>query len=136
MEVFMPGVIDPETIHVDNLPGVWNPIQWEMTEDERILELESQAQASLLWAVDVPEAILRLLLGETDIERAFTPPQGFDPEMQGDWNDELITFVFKRRFRLDRVDREHDKLTVTYRVEDLGYWCIEIEPEKVSIERE
>ncbi|OGO20534.1 MAG: hypothetical protein A2Z14_16385 [Chloroflexi bacterium RBG_16_48_8] len=131
----MPSVMDPETIHVDDLPGIWNPIQWEMTEQERIQELESQARASLLWAVDVPEAILRLLLEETHIERAFTPPEGFDPEMQGEWNDHLITFKFKRIFQLKNVDREHDRLTVTYRVEDLGYWCVEIEPERVTIER-
>jgi hypothetical protein len=131
----MPSIIDPETIHVDDLPGVWNPVQWEMTEQERIEELLSQAQASLLSGVDVPEAILRLLLDETDIERAFSPPEGFDSEMQGDWNDELITFVFKRPFRLESVDRETDHLTVIYHIEGLGHWCIEFEKEKVVIER-
>ncbi len=131
----MPSVIDPETMNVDDLPGIWNPIQWEITERERVQELESQAEASLLWAVDVPEAILRLLLGESDIERAFVPPEGFDPEMQGYWNDELVTFVFRRRFRLESVDREPDKLTVTYHIEGLGHWCVEIEPERVMIER-
>jgi len=131
----MPSIIDPETMHVDDLPGVWNPIQWEITEQERIQEVESQAQASLLSGVDVPEAILRLLLEETAIERAYSPPDGFDPEMQGDWDEELITFVFKRAFRLDSVNREPDKLTVVYRIEGLGHWCIEIEHERVSIER-
>jgi hypothetical protein len=131
----MPSVIDPETMHVDDLPGVWNPIQWEMTEQERIHELENQAQASLLWAVDVPEAILRLLLEESDIERAFESPEGFDPEMQGDWNNDLITFIFRRRFRLESVEREMDKLTVTYHIEGLGHWCVEVEPERVMIER-
>jgi hypothetical protein len=131
----MPSIIDPETMHIDDLPGVWNPIQWEITEQERILELESQAQASLLSGIDVPEAILRLLLGETDIERAYAPPQGFDPEVQGDWDEELITFVFKRSFRLESVDRETEKLTVVYRVEGLGYWCVEVEHERVTIER-
>ncbi len=131
----MPSVIDPETMYVDDLPGIWNPIQWEMTEQERIQELENQARASLLWAVDVPEGILRLLLNETDIERAHTPPNGFDPELQGEWDEELITFKFLRTFRLENVDRERDSLTVTYRVEGLGHWCIEIEPEKVMIER-
>ena len=131
----MPRIIDPETMHVDDLPGVWNPIQWEMTERERVQELESQAEASLLSGVDVPEAILRLLLEETEIERAFSPPEGFDPEMQGDWNDELITFVFKRPFHLESVDRELGTLTVIYRIEGLGHWCVEIEQEKVVIER-
>ena len=131
----MPSIIDPETMHVDDLPGVWNPIQWELTEQERNLELENQAQASLLSAIDVPEAILRLLLEEIDIERAYVPPQGFDPEMQGDWDDELITFVFRRALRLESVNREPEKLTVVYRVEGLGYWSVEVEHERVTIER-
>lgn len=29
----MPGVIDPETLPVDELPGIWTPVQWELTED-------------------------------------------------------------------------------------------------------
>jgi len=131
----MPSVIDPETINVDDLPGIWNPVQWEMTEPERIDELENQARASLLWTVDVPEAILRLLLEETQIERAFDPPEGFDPEMQGEWNEQLITFKFERRFQLENVERERHRLTVTYKVEGLGHWRVEIEPESVSIER-
>lgn len=131
----MPSIIDPETMHIDDLPGVWNPIQWEITEQERILELENQAKASLLSVVDVPEAILRLLLEETDIERAYAPPHGFDPEMQGDWDEELITFVFKRRFRLDSVDRKPEELAVVYHIEGLGYWSVEVEHERVTIER-
>jgi hypothetical protein len=58
----MPGVIDPETMNTDGLPGIWSPVQWKLTEEERIAELEAQTEASLLSAVDVPEAILRLLL--------------------------------------------------------------------------
>lgn len=131
----MPSVIDPETMHVDDLPGIWNPIQWEMTEQERIQELESQARASLLWAIDVPEAVLRLFLDETDIERALKPPDGFDPEMQGDWDEELVTFKFRRSVRLKHVDREREMLVVSYHVEGLGHWVIEIEPERVTIER-
>ena len=30
----MPGIIDPERIHVDVLPGIWTPVQWEMSEEE------------------------------------------------------------------------------------------------------
>ena len=131
----MPSVIDHETMNVDNLPGVWNPIQWELTEAERTAEIENQARASLLWSVDVPEAILRLFLSETGIERAYEEPRGFDPEMQGDWDEELITFVFKRPIRLENVNRDRQSLTVTYELEGLGHWCIEIEPEKVTIER-
>jgi hypothetical protein len=131
----MPSIIDPETIYVDDLPGIWNPIQWDISERERVEELEDQARASLLWAVDVPEAILRLLLNETEIERAYDPPEGFDPGMQGEWDDELITFKFHRSIHLDRVERSREKLNVVYQCEGLGYWHVEIEPEKVTIER-
>ncbi len=65
----MPIDIDPETINADELPGIWSPVQWELTEEERIMELENQARSNLLYAVDVPEAILRLLLNETEVER-------------------------------------------------------------------
>ena len=131
----MPSVNDHETMNIDDLPGVWNPIQWEITEAERAQEIENQARASLLWSVDVPEAILRLLLSETEIERAYDPPDGFDPEMQGEWDHELITFKFLRPIRLESVDRDRRSLTVTYEFEGLGHWCIEIEPERVIIER-
>jgi hypothetical protein len=131
----MPGVIDPETLYVDDLPGIWAPVQWELSEEERIHELEEQAKASLLAAIDIPEAILRLLLEETDIERAYEPPQGYDPEQQGEWDESLVTFQFRRQTRLERVEREQDVLYVEYNFGDLGHWALEIEPERVTIER-
>jgi len=131
----MPSVIDHETMNVDDLPGVWNPVQWEITEAERTQEIENQARASLLWSVDAPEAILRLLLSEAEIERAYDPPDGFDPEMQGEWDHELISFKFLRSVRLDGVDRDQRSLAVTYEFEGLGHWRIELEPERVIIER-
>jgi hypothetical protein len=133
--IFMPGVIDPETMNADDLPGVWSPVQWELTEEERLQELETQSKASLLWAVNAPEAILRLLLQETDIERLFEPPEGYDPADQGDWNPEINTYGFQRLIELVKVVREHDYLYLEYKIEDLGYWSFEIEPEKVTIER-
>jgi hypothetical protein len=131
----MPSVIDSETMNADELPGVWSPVQWELTEGERVQELEMQTTASLLWAVDVPEAILRLLLNEHAIERAFEPPPGYDPEMQGDWDEELLTFQFKRSIRLVTIDRERDDLYLEYDFGDLGHWAFEIEPDKVNIYR-
>lgn len=131
----MPSVIDHEMMNVDDLPGVWNPVQWELTEAERAQEIENQARASLLWSVDVPEAILRLLLSEINIERAYEEPRGFDPEMQGEWDDELITFKFLRAINLEGVERNRKSLTVTYEFEGLGHWCIEIESDRVIIER-
>ncbi len=131
----MPIDIDAETFNVDSLPGIWSPIQWELTEEERILELENQATASLLYAVDTPEAILRLLLNEVDIERAFEPPPGFDPEQQGEWNDDLLTFQFKRPLELLSVQRQRDYLSIIYDFKDFGRWSIEIQPDKLTIER-
>jgi len=72
----MTSIIIPETINVDELPEIWSPVQWELTEKEKIEELENQARASLLWAVDIPEAVLRLLLDEVQITRAYVPPDG------------------------------------------------------------
>lgn len=131
----MPGVIDPETMHVDDLPGVWAPVQWEQTPEERAAEIENQARASLLANIDIPEAILRLLLNETDADTVYAPPEGYQPEQQGDWDDTLITFAFKRPMRLTRVEREPDRLVVEYQFDNLGYWLLTIEAERVTIER-
>jgi hypothetical protein len=131
----MPGVIEPETLYVDDLPGIWSTVQWEQTKEEQVVELEEQARASLLWAVDVPEAVLRLLLSETDIERAYQPPSGYNHEQQGEWDDQLITFQFKREIRLVKIERERDYLYVEYKFGELGYWAIEIEPQKINIQR-
>jgi hypothetical protein len=131
----MPGIFDPETTHVDVLPGVWSPVQWELNESEHVLELEDQARASLMWAVDSPETILRLLLNECKIERTYKPPKGYSPQIQGDWNDSLVTFMFKRAFELVKVEREREYLCVEYKVQDLGYWVVEIMPDRVEIRR-
>jgi hypothetical protein len=131
----MPGVIDPETINADGLPGIWSPVQWELTEEERIHELDIQSTASLLSSVDVPEAILRLLLQETEIERLLEAPVGYDPESQGEWDSELTTFGFQRPIQLIKVEREQNYLYLEYKFGELGYWSFEIEPEKVTIER-
>jgi len=131
----MPGVIDPETMNADGLPGIWSPVQWELTEDERVAELETQSTASLLWSVDVPEAILRLLLLETDIERLFEPPEGYESETQGEWDNELVTFGFKKPIELLKIEREPNYLYLEYKLGDSGYWYLEIEPEKVTIKR-
>lgn len=131
----MPGVIDPETMNVDDLPGIWSPVQWEMSEEERAAEIELQATSSLLHVVDVPEAILRLLLDETEIERAFTPPLGFDPEQQGEWDPDILTFKFSRPARLILSEREEDYLRVEYDFQGLGRWEFEIGPETLSLRR-
>lgn len=131
----MPGIFDPETTQADNLPGVCSPVQWELNESERVFELEDQAKSSLMWAVDSPETILRLLLNECEIERTYKPPKGYSPQIQGEWDDSLVTFMFKRAIELVKVEREREYLCVEYKVQDLGYWVIEIMPDRVEIRR-
>jgi len=131
----MPGVIDPETMNADGLAGIWSPVQWELTDEERIREVETQATASLLWSVDIPEAILRLLLQESAIERLFEPPDNYDPEEQGEWDNKLVTFGFQKPIELVKMEREQNYLYLEYKFGDFGYWYIEIEPEKVTIKR-
>jgi hypothetical protein len=133
--MIMPAVIDPETLYVSDLPGVWSPVQWELSETEREQEIETQATASLLWAVSIPEAILRMLLDETKIERAYEPPEGYDKELQGEWDESLLAFSFKHKVKIEKVEREPDYLYIELKISDLGYWSMEIEPNKVSIER-
>ena len=131
----MPGIIDAESIQVDKLPAIWSPVQWELTPDEKAQEIEEQATASLLWVADTPEAILRLLLRETAIERVYDAPRDYDPEQQGEWVEELVTFGFERPLELQEVRREMDRTIITYKFSDLGYWEIEITPNKVTIQR-
>ena len=131
----MPIDIDPETINADKLPGIWSPVQWEMSEDEQIVELEQTAIASLLWIVDIPETIIRLLLDENGIEQAYKPPKGFDPDMQGEWDNDMVTFKFKRTIELVNSERSHDHLYLEYKIEDLGTWVFEIESDNVNIYR-
>jgi hypothetical protein len=131
----MPFDIDHETINVDSLPGIWSPVQWEMSEEDKAQELESQATASLLWSVDAPEAILRLLLNETSIERSFGPPSGYDPEIQGEWDESLVTFQFRRSIRPEIIERDTNSLYVEYDFQDLGHWALEIERDQVRIFR-
>ncbi|GAB4500033.1 MAG: hypothetical protein OHK0052_15850 [Anaerolineales bacterium] len=131
----MPAVIAPETLYVDDLPGIWSPVQWEQSPEEREQEIENQSRASLLAAIDVPEAILRLLLDEIAIVRAYEPPKGYDPEQQGDWDENLITFEFKHPIELKELRREPDCTTIVYDFKDFGEWIFEITPTKVIIER-
>jgi hypothetical protein len=131
----MPSVIDPQTLYVDDLPAIWSPVQWELTEQERIQAVEEQATASLLWTMDAPEAILRLLLDETGIQRLYGPPKDYNPEEQGDWNKELITFGPQRPIKLESIERTPTHLELVYDFGELGRWEFVIESERVSIER-
>jgi hypothetical protein len=131
----MPALIDPERLPVDDLPAIWSPVQTPLDSAERARELEAQATASLLWACTPPEAVLRLLLGETDIARAFEPPARFDPALQGEWDASLVTFEFARPIRLLQEERGPDRLALEYKLEGAGVWRLELTPESVSIHK-
>ena len=131
----MPSIIDPQTLYVDDLPSIWSPVQWELTEEGRIQAVEEQATASLLWSMDAPEVILRLLLDETGIERLFEPPDDYNLEEQGDWDGKLITFGPKRAIKLESVERAPRRLEAVYNFGELGRWEFVIESETVTITR-
>jgi len=131
----MPSIIDPQTLYVDDLPAIWSPVQWELTEEERIQAVEEQATASLLWNMDAPEAILRLLLDEIGIERLFGPPAGYNAEEQGEWDGKIITFGPKRAIKLESIERTPTRLELVYNFAELGFWEFVIEAEKVTIAR-
>jgi hypothetical protein len=131
----MPLNIDPENMNVDKLPVIWCPVQQELSFSESEEEIEEQATASLLWVADVPEAILRLLVNETEIVRVYSPPPDYDPLEQGEWDYSLETYAFKNAIRLKEMVREENALYLVYQLEGTGYWQIEITPEKVTIER-
>lgn len=131
----MPGIIDTETMYVDDLPTVWSPVQSELSPEDHAVELEEQATASLLWSSPAPEQILRVLLDETSIKRIVEPPSGYDPEIQGDWDPELLTFAFSRPLKLIREDRSPEGLVLEYKFEGAGYWMFEMTPDTVTIGR-
>lgn len=131
----MPSLIDPETMYVDDLPAIWSPVQWELSAEERIQALEEQATASLLWCMDAPQAVLRLLLEETGIQRLFAAPAGYDPHQQGEWDSALITFGPERAIQLEAEKRTPQQLELIYDCGTLGHWEIIIQAEKVTIER-
>lgn len=131
----MPSIFDPETIYIDDLPTIWSPVQEKLSPDEHAAELEDQATASLLWASPVPEQILRILLDETSIQRLDDPPEGYDPEMQGEWDASILVFGFKRSIQLLKEERAREALTLEYKLEGSGYWKLEITQETLAIER-
>jgi hypothetical protein len=131
----MPSIIDPQNLNVDNLPAIWSPFQWGLTEVERIQAVEEQATASLFGGMDAPEAVLRLLLDETGIDRLNNAPSGYDVEQQAAWSGNLITFGPKRAIKLESCERTPTCLELVYDFGELGKWEFIIESEKVSIAR-
>jgi hypothetical protein len=106
----MPCVIDPEMMKTDGLPRIWSPVQLALTEEEHVEELDTHSKASLLWSMDIPEAILRPLLQETEIKRMLEPPEDYDPTLQGDRDLELVTVGFQYLIQLIKVVKEPNHL--------------------------
>jgi hypothetical protein len=48
----MPSIIDPETLYVDNLPSVWSPVRWDLTEEERVQFSVLDNQATKQYNID------------------------------------------------------------------------------------
>jgi hypothetical protein len=131
----MPGIIDHEVMQANELPPVWAPVQWEQSEAELSVEIDRNASANLLFNSDAPEAVLRLLLNETDSTVAYDPPHGYKPEEQGEWDPEVMTFAFLRPMKLEHIERGRDVLVLLYDFGSRGHWRLEIGPERVLIER-
>jgi hypothetical protein len=131
----MPGVIDPETMNKEGLPGLWSAVQWVLTEEECVKELDTRSTASCLSSVDVPEVILRLLLHDMAIHRLLGPPEGFDSIVQEDWDPELVTIAFLYPIELVKAEREPNYLYFEYKGGDSDYGSIEIEPVKARTQR-
>jgi hypothetical protein len=132
-ELDMQSELEPESFEVNELPTVWSPAQWEVTPEEQAVEDEEQATASMIMNADIPEAILRLLLHETEVEQAFEPPYGYQPQAQGEWDYSLKTYQFKSAIRLVNVERKEGYLSIEYDFGDNGHWVVEIDTDECNI---
>jgi glucokinase len=75
------------------------------------------------------------LLGLTRVEGVYDPPSGYDPELQGDWDGSIMTFVFTRRIRKVAEIRTEKELELEYQVENQGTFRVVIREDGVSIEK-
>jgi hypothetical protein len=138
----MPGAIDFETMDVDELTPVWWPSDAELTPEQYDSVVRQEARAHLLTMLGVPEAVLRLLVRETEVSRVARDVVG-----QGDFEVEAETdaetdaefppdsFEFSRPIVADTVEMTRDGLLVVYRLEGSGTWRMFLESERVTIER-
>jgi hypothetical protein len=128
--------IDPLTFPTINLPAIWTPIKEKSEANPLALQIQEQARASLLLTADTIESILRLLLGETEVERVFTPPKGYDTELQGEWDNSAITFTFIRSIRIFSENRDPEQLKMQYEVEGRGIYNIILNKDGIEIKKE
>jgi hypothetical protein len=129
----MSGYLDPLTFPVLDVPAIWCPEKEKEFGNPLAASIEAQAKASLLASSDTVEAILRLLYDEAEIERIYEPPPGYNPEVQGDWDDEQVTFAFRHRVEKIGEQRDDEMLRMEYRMEGCGQYSVEITPVSFSI---
>jgi hypothetical protein len=132
----MSGFLDPLTFPTIDVPAIWCPRKEKRLGSTLALSIEEQAKGSLLQSADLVEVVLRLIYGETEIERTFVPPEGYDPEVQGEWDESQVTFAFARKVKKVFEERNEQCLQMEYQVDGSGRFRVEITPESFSIERE
>ena len=132
----MSGYLDPLTFPVLDVPAIWCPEKERLVGNPLATSIEEQAKASLLASADTVESILRLLYDKAEIERVLEPPQGYNPEVQGDWDDQQVTFAFLRRVERISEERDDESLRMEYRIDGCGKFMVEITPESFSIQKE
>jgi hypothetical protein len=153
----MPGAIDFETMDVDELTPVWCPSDEELTPEQYESALQQEARAHLLTMAGVPEAILRLLVQETEVSRVAREVVGqvrgarrdFEAEADADADDGADggsgadadaefppdSFEFSHPIVAETVEMTRDGLLVVYRLEGAGTWRMLLESGRVTIER-
>jgi hypothetical protein len=153
----MPGTIDFETMDVDELTPVWWPSDADLTPDQYDSVVQQEARAHLLTMLGVPEAILRLLVRETEVSRVARDVAGQDDGKWSDFEGEAAadadadadaaadaeseagfppdSFEFSRPIVAETVEMTRDGLLVIYRLEGSGTWRMFLESERVTIER-
>jgi hypothetical protein len=132
----MPDGFDTETFPSHEFPAIW--FYQKPPEDKRDFAafVEHQAASGMLASTDILEAVLRLLLGLTEVEGVYDPPRGYDPEVQGEWDSDVLTFIFRRRVQKVGEDREDGEIRLEYQVETCGTFVVTIRGDSVHIERE
>jgi hypothetical protein len=131
----MPYAFDAQTFPTIDVPAVWCYQKPPADQAEFAGFVEQQAAGGLILSADTVESVLRLLLGLTRVEGVYDPPSGYDPELQGDWDGSILTFVFTRRIRKVAETRSEKELELEYQVENQGTFRVVIREDGVSIEK-
>jgi hypothetical protein len=127
--------LDPLTFPTINLPAIWTPAPENADDNPPALQIMEKARGRLLMTADILESILRQLLGETEVERVSAPPEGYDSDLQGDWDETVPTFAFQRRISLWEEERSEDVLSVRLSVDGKDSYRAEVTKNGLAITR-